>query len=457
MADCTGVGVGTDNLASFTAALALAQNEGRKVVIPRGKFRCSGAIWMSNTTDAAYNDFRPCIEGDSARGTYIYFDNGNFNGLSLAGTVTQGPATVAPSYVRNLNLFKSDGQGYGLAITGFSHIFVENVMCYQWLYGIYGIDVQESTFINLICNFNLNGGFFGRGTLTQPNALTFLGCMFGANQNTGLDIVDGTALNFSGGSIESNGGPGANVDNLKWGLRLAYTDATHPESNDFGSINGVYMERNAGRGDIYIANSLIPLGGSITGCTFNRGAAYDLASNPKYGRNCVFMEGDGPTKKITIDGNGFGGLPRSGPDAYPPDVSRKYIDISTSNGSWVVTGVNSYADAVETPNFGSLGVHHTPEFEIGAWARVTSAGGLTKGANVSSTAKNATGNYTVNFTKALKDADFAPIITPVGGVIVSFSITALTAASFTVQFWAPSTGSAIDTAFGCTIVGSADI
>ena len=47
-----------------------------------------------------------------------------------------------------------------------------------------------------------------------------------------------------------------------------------------------------------------------------------------------------------------------------------------------------------------------------AWAYVTALSttpAVTAGYNVSSVTKNATGNYTVNFTAALTDANYAPI------------------------------------------------
>lgn len=67
--------------------------------------------------------------------------------------------------------------------------------------------------------------------------------------------------------------------------------------------------------------------------------------------------------------------------------------------------------------------------------------------NVSSITDNGTGDYTVNFTTALPDANYACVVTGTYGSNVNFNGTAPTTTAARIAFFVTTTGAAQDTAY----------
>jgi len=341
-------GNGTDDRAAFNAAFTYAATVGARVHIPAGKYRISNSIFLTENADASYFDPRASIVGDGARSTYLVFDNGSFDGLTVTGTSANNFTAVSGASLEGFTLYKTDGAGRGLVLIDHAHIRTEDVSAVAWEYGGYCGDVQESLFENTNFYFNLYGFRSAHENLTRPNVLTFIGCTIGNSQNWGLDVENAASLNYYGGSIESNGELGA--DSTKFGVRVFWDESTDPEGNQAALFSGVYFERNAGKGDIYITNSSAsPQTYAVVGCNFNRGEVG--SGTGLFGTNCVQIETSGGTKNtLSLIGNGFGGLPRSGGTPYVPNAARPYIGIVNPTQPLAIVDVgNRYTDSVETP------------------------------------------------------------------------------------------------------------
>jgi len=98
-----------------------------------------------------------------------------------------------------------------------------------------------------------------------------------------------------------------------------------------------------------------------------------------------------------------------------------------------------------------------PIYAARAWVRFNAAGTIAASGNVASVTKNSTGNYTITFTTAMQDADYAVAATThasattaaAGRVIEPYDFAA---GSFKVQIAASSSGAAADSAVNCVTV-----
>jgi len=283
-----------------------------------------------------------------------------------------------------------------------SHPHVEDVVCFQWNYGCSCVDVQDGFFANCLFVYNLHGFQAYRNTFTEPNNFTFVGCIIGGNQNFGVDIQGGGSTNFSGGSIESNGGVGS--DPGQWGARIILQPINPEESSSGVTFNATYFERNAGYGDIAFENS----SGwqstlNVVGCTFNRA---DPLNTGHYGTNCIRLEiANSSATTANITGCGFKGL-----GTYTPSNSRPYIGIVTpTQPLWICDSGNIYYSSLEAPPW--------PQGNMLAAAVINgTAGTLTMSKNIASFTKNSTGNYSLAW--AFPGTTSNPVISIVGNATV---------------------------------------
>jgi hypothetical protein len=462
VADNADGALGTDNRSMIQAAIDALGSTGGVVQVPAGRFRCSGSLLIDDSatgtatgSNASLNPRRR-IRGLGARASKIVFDGGNFKGVEYRGTAANDAGTALySSILEDVLLFKGDGQGVGFFAGNVSHLDLKQAYFLQWEWGSWMEDVQEASFYNCGWTYNVNGFFAKRQAVTQPNSLNFYNCIVGGNQRCGLDILSASVLNFNGGSIESNGsqlGYGLN----RWGMRVFWeANETTPEGSNAFNLNGTYIERNAGTGDILLVSYSQPLSLSITGCTFNR-AKRDPAGAGDYGRNCLYIDnnGTGATRiSAHLAGNAFRGLPRP----YTPSAARPCIDAYDKLRVVVSENGNLWGDPIEKPDFGSWGVNFTEEFANTAWAETADGNGTVngKGANVSAVTKTSTGVYQVAFVRPLERSVYHISITPILAYRY-FSVTAKTPSTFTVQF-ADMTGNVADTRFSFSVTGGAAV
>lgn len=402
VADCTSTGAGTDNIGAFNACIAYANANGFDVYVPPGRYRLSAAVSVSNTGNAGslYQDFRCSFIGAGPRQSQLWFDNGNFNGLTLNGTLTNAGN---PSWqtVSGLALYKYDRQGNGLVLNGHFHAQVENVLCYGWATGHLAQDVHETIYKNFVCMWNNYGAKWQKGTFTQPNIISLYDCTFGNNANYGLDVLNPATFVMVGGSVESNGSGG--TDTTKWGVRVIINDAAS-EGTASALFLGVYMENNVGlnagavgAADLWMVNNAQHACLTAVGCSFQRHSNFAL--------NCVRYESAGGFKnKLTLVGCGFRGY-----SDYTASAGRPYVGIGSPADTIQVSDLgNTFVDATETPDFSYPYV--TPQAVSSAWCRFdgTVAGPAitpTQSQNVASVTKNGTGDYTITYKRALAAAN----------------------------------------------------
>lgn len=394
-------GNGTDDRAAFNAALAYASTIGAVVFIPPGKYRISNGLVLDESGRTDFLEPRASIVGAGARASYLIYDNGTYDGLTVVGPGANNLNAESKQAIGGFTLYKTDGQGTGLVYTDIARARTFDLVSIAWDLGGWCIDVQESLWENCLFVFNLHGFKAQTDNFTKPNALTFIGCTMGNNQNWGMDIVDPAVVNYYGGSIESNGGVGS--DPVRWGARIIWSDGANPEGNQACTFNGVYFERNDDLGDLYFTNSALPMTWSVTACNFNRGSTQGSGSGV-FGTNCIRLETSGGFHNVlNIQGNGFGGLPRSGPDAYSASASRPYIGIvNPTEPLTVVDAGNGYRDAVERPVWyaeGGVAIYRTDSLAVSAH-------------HVSNNADANPGPYSVLFRDSA-----SPAATDFGGVI----------------------------------------
>lgn len=107
----------------------------------------------------------------------------------------------------------------------------------------------------------------------------------------------------------------------------------------------------------------------------------------------------------------------------------------TIDGNGIITGAATLATTVANPTFTTPNINSAqfatvsgtaPIYPCRAWVNFNGTGtvAIRASGNVSSITDNGTGDYTVNFTSAMPDANYAPVIgaSPNFGVAVTFGI-----------------------------------
>ena len=133
----------------------------------------------------------------------------------------------------------------------------------------------------------------------------------------------------------------------------------------------------------------------------------------------------------TITGLAAGGLPNS--SVITADIADAAITAAKLDG----------AQSGSAPIYGAR-----------AWVNFNGTGtvAIRASGNVSSITDNNTGDYTVNFTTAMPDANYSLVVTSTFGSSNGFLGVAPTTTAARVNSFTPSTGAALDSAFMCVSV-----
>lgn len=113
----------------------------------------------------------------------------------------------------------------------------------------------------------------------------------------------------------------------------------------------------------------------------------------------------------------------------------------TINGSGTITGASTLATTVASPTFTTPNINSAqfatvsgtaPIYACRAWVNFNGTGtvAIRQSGNVTSITDNGTGNYTVNFTTAMPDANYAVCTGGRGNAIQGVSSASLTTSSF---------------------------
>jgi hypothetical protein len=89
-----------------------------------------------------------------------------------------------------------------------------------------------------------------------------------------------------------------------------------------------------------------------------------------------------------------------------------------------------------------------------AWVNFNGTGtvAIRRGFNVSSITDNSTGNYTVNFTTAMADVDYAALIT--GEQVTIFGPVSSTTSAYRLDSYVPATSAVVDRSIICVTIFS---
>lgn len=447
---------GTDNIPFFESTAEYCRTNGKTLHIPGGKYRLAstwGIDWSTDQPVTYWYDFRFRIEGDGRRATYLFFDAGAaVDGISINGTGSGVSNPTLPhtsqEILVGMSLIKPDREGVGLSLFDHFHCQVRDIGLLQWDYGFQLIDVHESTFSEFVCIFNNQGGLIQKSDDTQPNMITFEGSTISNNWNYGIEAVDVVEFHMINCEISNNGYYGTD-ETIKWGIRLAF-DAIPIEGVASALFSSCRFEGNVGttHADVYYVNGVRDAAVTFVGCDFLRdGGAFGLARRQL---NCIRVQTTGLlTHKINIIGCGFIGF-----NGYTGDALWPYVALvdATQNITVFESG-SHFHEPLETPNFGSLGLHRTREFENSSWAIMSDAvGTIGFSANVASCTKNSTGNFSVVFRKPLALSSYHISFNIITALIRHWAITAIADTGFTVQFW-DNAGVVQDNQFSFAVVG----
>lgn len=337
----------TDNAPAWDAAIASAMVQCKNIHFRKGVYYFSRGITEDFSANSSATACIPYLSGEGLMGTYLAFGNGNFDGLSVVGSLTasngyslSGFTVIKGGYAGNPY---GDGQGSGLLLRNLPRSSVSNVRAMQWGIGFYGLDVQEMSLINFESEFNYFGMKATYQSVSSPNNITCVNCRIGNNFNNGADIINASAFNWVGGSIESNGPQGHTIyPAQQWGIRFLYTASNPIEGASSATFTSCYIENNESPlyADIFYSNGYGNGTLSLNGCTFQRHAQYSK-------NNILFQTAGGFKQALVLSGNGF----FNGLD-YAASSSRPYVEVVSATDPVKIVDIgNVYSNPVEVPAF----------------------------------------------------------------------------------------------------------
>jgi len=225
--------------------------------------------------------------------------------------------------VRGLS-FVGSAAGAGISITESAYLTISDCQFTGWDTGIYGADILSTLIEKCVITFNNQGFRFERapstgvGYASNPNAITMLECLVGANNNYGGWVIGAGTFNCIGGSFENNGS-GTDLSVSKWGLRITNAGGTGSQEASNGFVlQGNYFEGNGGQGQLCIEQTLSRPGltGLLNGCSF-------IQFGTSYAGAYVYLSASsaGEAYPITFNACGFSGLNSYSASAGRPTIN----------------------------------------------------------------------------------------------------------------------------------------
>jgi len=485
-----GDGIVDDTLAIQYALTYCTQN-GVELFFPKGSYRTTSPLVIdrsANTLDPTQGAlFGISLRGSSPASAQILSDH---DGVCLNVLGGAGAGWHTFFYIDGIEFTKKDKDravgSIGIRVDQAAYLQFQRFSTSYFEYGIYGVDVLASNMADGTIRLNNYGFRFERGTRSYPNAITMRGMITLNNQIYGGAVYGPNEFNYIGGSIESNGYTGTLADPNSWGL---YVEQGGIEGAVGIHLSGVYIENNNGIADLWIVQTGATVSTqvmhTIAGCSFLR------FSNTRYVTQCILHNnGVGNNSLLTVAGCGFKDYA-----PYVSDPSRLFI--ASGNCQVIDGGGNFFCDTsggfvgVDVAVFAPIGVHHQipyaslpsasrnrngiaycsdggggtarPSLAVsdgtkwwqvvlgsfaGAVASTGTAQTLPKGWT---SAKSATGVYTITHNLNLTTTEYAVVATPNGTPGTGYcSGMALSTNSFELYF-ANTSGVATDMAFCFTV------
>ena len=310
----------TDDTAAIQAAFDYAVQNGIGVYFPGAKYRTTSELVI----DRSFSPLDPtqggrygvALTGDGALASMISSDHAGicirYIGGPSSGIHFQfGIDGLCITQPANTNVPGS----IGLKIERGAFIQIRNFDISWFEYGLYCEGVLSSNFSDGTIRLNKYGFRFERGSSnSHPNNITWKGITVLNNRAYGGYLIKPSEFNFIGGSIESNGYSGILADPNTWGL---YVEEPGAEGCVGINMNGVYIENNNGKADVWIvatttANNRVSMN-TFTGCSFLR------FLNTRYATNNILLQGSNPSF-VSISGCAFKDY-----SPYVSDASRLWV------------------------------------------------------------------------------------------------------------------------------------
>ncbi len=418
-----------DGVADDTAAIQAAINasNGKRLIFPSGTYKTSSTLTYDFSASTNPDDPRIALVGEGSSQSVIYFTGVTGSLLNIQGGTGGGLEAnilISGIYLKGTGAAATNG----LLIDNCARFRADNCRFRYFGYGIKATDMLSSVITEAEIRWNIYGFQFDRSNASGPNAISMIGCIVGNNYTYGGHVLQGSTFNFIAGSIEGNGKDTAVPSTSRWGLKL---EESGLEGVGALNLNGTYIENNCGRADLWLKQSVRSASFLVSGCTFNRITSSD------YTTANIYTEFTATTHKIiaTIIGNAFCSL-----GTYVDDVLRPYIDLTSVSGPlYDIKQVESnyYTSDIARPANGYFGSAGSPS--VRARFNGTDLGPTitpTTGFNVSSITKNATGDYTINFFRALPSSanNYAFSSTNIaGGIAPTIIVFAETASSVRIR------------------------
>jgi hypothetical protein len=331
-ADSTGV---ADSTSAITAAVSSFGSSGGNVYLPSGTYKVTDTItvpWNVNL----------CGDGSSNTIIQTAFSVTNKPVFTINGSTV---SSVAHMNHRGITV-NGNGNGIAFQLIQVGYAIFEDVWTYGFTLHWDLTDVLSSQWYSCRSLSGQQGLWARLGSVSVPNALGFYGCTFGSMNNVGLQLDHDSTLNYVGGSIEGCGTYPASGTNVALLLN-------QPGDNGASAaiLSGVYLENNAGYGDVYIiANTTAAFPSTFTaiGCTFNR------VSSSRYTTSNIFVTQGASDARIFVDvsGSAFQGY-----NTYVESSARPYIDTANVAGNFTLIENGAlYGSTVAAPTYNTQAI-----------------------------------------------------------------------------------------------------
>ncbi len=308
-------GTGTDDTAAIQAAIDYCLQNGAELFFPPGRYRTTAPLVIDRTfnTEDPINGgmYGISLRGGGAASCQIASDH---NGVCIDFRGGLGAGWHTYFYIDGLGVLKAD-YGKNVGSIGFkidqaAYMQIQRFDTYGFEYGIYGIDVLSSAFMDGTIRGNQYGFRFEKGTRSHPNNISFRGVQTLNNNTYGGALYRPSVFSYIGGSIESNGYTGVLADPNSWGL---YVESAGTEGSVGINMQGVYIENNNGKADVWILQTVNNVIHNFNGCSFLR------FLDTRYVTNCILFNSTNDSR-LSINGCGFKDYA-----PYVSDASRLWI------------------------------------------------------------------------------------------------------------------------------------
>ena len=322
-----------DSTAAVNTGLAAMKAVGGRMVLPAGKYLSSG--WLldnsGQTADVPDDSRQVSIEGDGLGNTVIYANTPSTYGVKVLGGLAGAANALNYNPIAGFTIARRTqprigSRGLWLSATAFARI--RDVYLTDLEQPLYLESVLSSVFENLLIAASTNGISIAKGNgFSNSNNNTF--------NNPQLRLIDKVAV--SGGPVTAmtvNGlgmqGIGTMGDATTGGMNLTFNGDAEGASGL--TVNGGYVENNAGDADFTLTNT-----GSREVTHVFIGVTFSRLSAAKYVRTHFKLVGK---NKVICIGCAFAAY-----NDYVVDASRPIVDYDPTQSTFQCIGCSGLGKA----------------------------------------------------------------------------------------------------------------